>query len=107
MELSYNELRKKEVVNTNDGKKMGRVCDLIFCYPENRVLGFVVPGSRAFGLKKEEYFIDLKNIVKIGEDVILVNVGGRCQRPAGKNCAPNGGGGVGGNEQRRLFEEME
>ena len=107
MELSYNELRKKEVVNTNDGKKMGRVCDLIFCYPENRVLGFVVPGSRAFGLKKEEYFIDLKNIVKIGEDVILVNVGGRCQRPVGKNCAPNGGGGPGGNDPRRSFEEME
>jgi YlmC/YmxH family sporulation protein len=98
MELSYNELRKKEVVNATDGKKLGRVCDLAFCYPENRVLGIVVPGSRAFGLKREEYFIDMKNIAKIGEDVILVNIGFKGQRPAEKNCPP---------EPRRLFEECE
>lgn len=101
MELSYNDLRKKEVVNTLDGKKLGRVCDLIFCYPENRILGFVVPGSRAFGFKREEYFIDLKNIVKIGEDVILVNIGFKGQRPAAK------GGSIGAPEQRRSFEEYE
>ena len=100
MELSYNDLRKKEVVNTVDGKKLGRVCDRVFCYPENRILGFVVPGSRAFGLKREEYFIDLKNIVKIGEDVILVNVGCRGQRPAPKNMG-------GAAEPRRSFEEYE
>ena len=94
MELSYNDLRKKEVVNTLDGKKLGRVCDLVFCYPENRILGFVVPGSRAFGFKREEYFIDLKNIVKIGEDVILVNVGMPCrpnnaQQRHGTPVSPN------------------
>lgn len=115
MELSYNELRKKEVVNTLDGRKMGRVCDLIFCYPENRVLGIVVPSGRGLGLKREEYFIDLKNIVKIGEDVILVNIGLKC-RPV-KAQGGNGGvggmggnGGVGGNgggESRRSFEEYE
>ncbi len=100
MELSYNELRKKEVVNTMDGKKLGRVCDLVFCYPENRILGFVVPGSRAFGFKREEYFIDLKNIVKIGEDVILVNIGFKGQRPAVKtNVSPA--------DCRRSFEECE
>ena len=98
MELSYNELRKKEVINSTDGKKLGRVCDMVFCYPENRILGIVVPGSRAFGLKREEYFIDLKNIAKIGEDVILVNIGFKGQRPADKNCPP---------EPRRLFDECE
>jgi YlmC/YmxH family sporulation protein len=75
MEMSFSEIRTKEVVNTADGKKLGKVCDMVFCYPENRILGFVVPGSRAFGLKKSDFFIELKNIVKIGEDVILVNVG--------------------------------
>lgn len=100
MEITYNELKKKEVVNTLDGKKLGRVCDLVFCYPENRILGFVVPGSRAFGFKKEEYFIDLKNIVKIGEDVILVNIGFKGQRPIAKPPAPTA-------EPRRSFEEYE
>ena len=99
MELSYNDLRKKEVVNSTDGKKLGRVCDMVFCYPENRILGIVVPGSRAFGLKREEYFIDLKNIAKIGEDVILVNIGFKGQRPAEKhNCPP---------DPRRLYDECE
>lgn len=100
MEITYNELKKKEVVNTLDGKKLGRVCDLVFCYPENRILGFVVPGSRAFGFKKEEYFIDLKNIVKIGEDVILVNIGFKGQRPIAKPPVPPA-------EPRRSFEEYE
>ena len=106
MELSYNELRKKEVVNTLDGKKLGRVCDLVFCYPENRILGFVVPGSRAFGFKREEYFIDLKNIVKIGEDVILVNVGMHrktCGKDKGGACMPPPPHGC----ENRNFEEFE
>ena len=98
MELSFLELKKKEVINTADGKKLGRVCDIIFCYPEARVLGFVVPGSKAFGFKKEEYFIDLKNIVKIGTDVILVNVGIRGQCTAKKGA---------GEPQRRSYEEYE
>ena len=100
MELSYNDLRKKEVVNVSDGKKLGRICDLVFCYPENRVLGFVVPGNRAFGLKREEYFIALKCISKIGEDVILVNVGGGARRPEGKDTANAA-------EGKRLFEDYE
>ena len=108
MELGYNDLRKKEVVNTLDGKKLGRVCDLIFCYPENRVLGFVVPGGRGFGVKREEYFIDLKHIVKIGEDVILVNVGLKCRPVKGQNGGNGGfGGHSGGGENRRSFEEYE
>ncbi len=98
MELSFLELKKKEVVNTVDGKKLGRVCDIIFCYPEARVLGFVVPGSKAFGFKKEEYFIDLKNIVKIGTDVMLVNVG-----PRGQYVGKKGGA----EAQRRSYEEYE
>ena len=100
MEMSFSELRAKEVINTADGRKLGKICDMVFCYPENRILGFVVPGSRAFGLKREEYFIDLKNIVKIGEDVILVNVGFRGQKPVPKNMG-------GAPEPRRSFEEYE
>jgi YlmC/YmxH family sporulation protein len=100
MELTFSDLRSKEVVNTLDGRKLGKVCDLVFCYPENRILGIVVPGSRAFGFKREEYFIDMKNIVKIGTDVILVNIGFSKKTPPPKAqvCPP---------EQRRSFEEYE
>lgn len=83
MEMSFSELRTKEVINVADGRKLGRVCDMVFCYPENRILGFVVPGQRGFGAKRTDFFIELKNIVKIGDDVILVNVG-LARVPSGK-----------------------
>lgn len=113
MEVSFSELRAKEVINTQDGRKLGRVCDLALCYPENRWLGIVVPGNRGFG-RKNELFIELKNVVKIGEDVILVNVG----FPQKQRCGKQGHGMpvscvnatmVGGNPtgQNRNFEEYE
>ena len=74
MELSFSELRAKEVINVQDGRKLGRVCDLVLCYPENKWLGVIVPNGKGFG-KKSELFIELRNIAKIGEDVILVNIG--------------------------------
>lgn len=113
MEVSFSELRAKEVVNTQDGRKLGRVCDVVLCYPENRWIGLVVPSGRGFG-KKQELFLELRHIVKIGEDVILVNVG----LPRGQKCdkrnhgmpvspppPPNCGGQSGG--QGRNFEEFE
>lgn len=87
MELNFSDLRAKEVINTQDGRKLGRVCDIALCYPENRWLGIVVPGGK-FSLKKNDLFIELKNIVKIGEDVVLVNVGISKKQNNGKNCPP-------------------
>ena len=75
MELTFSELRAKEVINMQDGRKLGKVCDIVLCYPENRWIGIVAPNGSAFGFKKNGLFIELRNIVKIGEDVILVNVG--------------------------------
>ena len=49
MELSFSELRTKEVVNTQDGRKLGKVCDVVLCYPENRWLGIVAPNGHGFG----------------------------------------------------------
>ena len=90
MELSFSELRTKEVVNTQDGRKLGKVCDIVLCYPENRWIGIVAPNGRMFGMKKNGLFIDMKNIIKIGEDVILVNVG--MPRKGGKRGNNRGGG---------------
>ena len=75
MQVSFLELRAKEVVNTQDGRKLGKVCDVVLCYPDNRWIGLVVPSGKGLSFKKNELFIELKNIVKVGEDVILVNIG--------------------------------
>ena len=87
MELTFSELRAKEVINTQDGKKLGKACDVSLCYPENKWLGIVVPGGRGWGGKKNNLFIDLRHIIKIGEDVILVNVGTACK--SGEKRPPN------------------
>ncbi len=113
MELSFLELRAKEVVNTQDGRKLGKVCDVVLCYPENRWLGLVAPGNRSFGLKKNSVFIDLRHIVKIGEDVILVDIGLPRKTPPKKGGFPPSAGnvgGMGGSTERissRNFEEYE
>lgn len=107
MELTFSALKAKEVVNTQDGRKLGKVCDVVLCYPENKWIGIVAPNGKAFGVKKNGLFIDLRQIVKIGDDVILVNVGSPKMRntpnapvcPPCPSCAPG--------DNRRSFEEYE
>ena len=67
-------MKQKEAVNLCDGKRLGRVCDVVFTYPEGKVLGIVVPGGRGFRWGKADLFIDLKNVTKIGIDVVLVDI---------------------------------
>ena len=84
METSYCELHRKEAVNLTDGKRLGRVSDVVFTYPEGRVQGIVVPGGRGFRWGRAEIFIDLKCIKKIGVDVIA-------EEPPGKGQNANAG----------------
>ena len=107
MELTFNDLRAKEVINTQDGKRLGKVCDLVFCYPENKILGIVVPGGKTFALKREEFFIDLRNVVKIGDDVILVNVAPMRKCAPAKQPAHHAGNFPPPENTRRSYEEYE
>lgn len=79
-------MRRKEAVNLSDGKRLGRVCDVVFTYPEGKVLGIVVPGSRGFRWGKSELFIDLKSVKKIGVDVILVEIKSAPKPEKRKRC---------------------
>lgn len=74
MEVSFNELRQKEVVNLTCGKRMGRISDLIMRTENREVLGLVVPGDRKLFRQREDLFIPWRNVEKIGDDVILVSV---------------------------------
>ncbi len=109
MELTFSELRAKEVVNTQDGRKLGKVCDIVLCYPENRWIGIVAPSGKGWSWKKGGVFIDLRCIVKIGDDVILVNIG-MPQKPTKKGgfTSPMPPVDMGMPPQnRRSFEEYE
>lgn len=76
MEISFQDLRQKEVVNIDDGKCLGAVCDIVFEQCSGKLLGIVVPGEkRFFSFKKRaEIFINYHHICKIGKDVILIDI---------------------------------
>lgn len=57
-----------------DGKRLGKVCDVVFTFSEGRVKGIVVPGCKGFRFGRADVFIDLKNVSKIGVDVVLVDI---------------------------------
>lgn len=74
-EITFCEMREKEIVNLYDGKRLGRVLDLVFNAASNEVLGIVVPSVRKlFSRKSDDIFIPLGLIEKIGDDVILVRL---------------------------------
>ncbi len=101
MELSFNKIKKLEVISVSDGKHLGRVCDVIFFYPENKIKGYFVTGGKGFSLTRQDVFIPVANVIKIGEDVILTDINkkpDKSQKPvcpsgqrrnnAHENCPP-------------------
>lgn len=47
MELSYNELREKEVISVREGKSLGKVSDLVFVIPTGSLRESSFPGGSA------------------------------------------------------------
>lgn len=77
MELTFCELRAKEVVNICDGKQLGNIIDMVFDSCCARITGIVVPCEKTFmSLFKNnnDIFIPYNCIRKIGKDVILVEL---------------------------------
>ena len=94
MEISFQDLRHKEVINVDDGRALGFVCDIVFDCSCGKLLGIVVPGERKiFSFRRrQEVFINYHHICKIGADVILVDI---CFNPnhhttnsPNSNCIP-------------------
>ncbi len=81
MELTFCEIRQKNIINVVDGKNLGRAQDIIF-NEEGKIKGIVVPGisTSLFSISKSEsIFIPWKRICKIGDDVILVELSNNCE----------------------------
>lgn len=91
MELSYNQLKKREVINITDGKSLGFIIDLTLSFPKGTLTGITVPGNKKCSLlrifDRNKIFIEEKRIIKIGSDVILVNI--RCGDTCGDNVDLN------------------
>jgi len=84
--MTLSELRAKDVINTRDGRSLGKVLDIEFCLCDahgagGRITAIIVPGiRRGFSCgqflrgEKEVIVIPWEMICKIGDDVILVDV---------------------------------
>ena len=76
--MSLSELRTKDVVNTLDGRRLGKVMDIEFDEGSGQVEALVVPGEFKMTsmLRGEKcgIVIPWQHICKIGENVILVEV---------------------------------
>lgn len=71
------DLRVRDVVNIADGRRLGAMADVEVDLETGRVTAIVVPGPRGFlGLfgGGTEYLIPWERIVRIGPDVILVDL---------------------------------
>lgn len=76
MQFRFRDLRRKEVININDGCRLGLVADLDLRAPEGQIVAIVVYGpARFFGLfgRGEEFYIPWDCIQRIGDDIILID----------------------------------
>ncbi len=77
--ISTQDIRDKEVINIYDGKSMGFVDDMEIDLHKGTVEGIVVPAARrmfSFFGRDEDIVIRWKDVKRIGEDVVLVDLPG-------------------------------
>jgi YlmC/YmxH family sporulation protein len=71
------DFRQKEVINVSDGRRLGFVSDVEIDLEQGRVEAIILPGvGKLLGIfgKDNEFVIPWDKIVKIGEDIILVDL---------------------------------
>ncbi|MGG0718911.1 YlmC/YmxH family sporulation protein [Robertmurraya massiliosenegalensis] len=73
--IRISEFQMKDVVNISDGKKLGNIGDIDINLKTGKIEAIIITGAgKVLGFfgKDEDVTISWKNILKIGEDVILV-----------------------------------
>ncbi|HLV10372.1 MAG TPA: YlmC/YmxH family sporulation protein [Halanaerobiales bacterium] len=76
--LKNSELKLKDVIDINRGKKLGFIDDVELELEKGRIKAFIIPAHQfrlmSFITKKRDIIITWDQIKKIGEDVILVDI---------------------------------
>lgn len=76
--MRFSELKQKEVINVNNGRRLGCVSDLEIDVVCGQVCAIIVPGipklTRLFRNDCGGLVIPWGRVVKLGDDVILVDV---------------------------------
>ena len=72
----FSHLRRKEVINICDGRRLGFVGDLELKVPEGEVKALIVFGPcRFFGLfgRGEDFYVPWDCVQRFGDDIILID----------------------------------
>lgn len=75
--MRLSDLQNKDVINVNDGKKIGNIIDVMIENSTGRLESLIVEKSKfliSMFSNKDEIEIYWEQIEKIGEDVILVKM---------------------------------
>ncbi len=86
MSIRYSELKKKDVLNVETGKNLGKIIDLIIEKSSGKVLKIVVNGKRNCFIPCDGEEIDYCKITKIGDDAILISANNNCKKRNDKGC---------------------
>jgi len=74
--MHLSDLQGKDIVNVNDGTKIGSIIDVVIDN-NGSIVSMIVQGNKFFSnlfSSKNDVEIKWEQIKKIGEDVILVNI---------------------------------
>lgn len=77
MQSKISELQERQIINIADGKCLGSMKDIELDLEEGRIKNIVLPGNRGlWGLlqSRDELLIPWENVVRIGVDVVLVDM---------------------------------
>ncbi|MBQ6860144.1 MAG: YlmC/YmxH family sporulation protein [Clostridia bacterium] len=67
--------KQKEVINIRDGRRMGYVQDVEADFENGMITAIIVQGNnKLFAGNKNDVVIPWKDITRIGEDTILVDI---------------------------------
>lgn len=81
--VKISELRLRDVINIADGKRLGLIKDIDIDLDTGRIKAIILPGnSRPFSLfsRNDELIVSWEKIVRIGVDVILVDLSSQQQK---------------------------
>lgn len=75
--MRISDLKRMEVINICDGKRLGFVADMEIDRCSGRLTALIVPGPGiicGFLGREKEYLIPFEDICQVGDDIILVKM---------------------------------
>ena len=74
--MNLSDLTEKEIIDISTGKRMGTIIDIVI-NANGTIIKLILEDKKTtrklFSPSKEDIYLDWKQIIKIGEDIILVD----------------------------------